>query len=90
MIAHYNPLDVLRPQLEALGLPPIVPEPEVIQRDLARIRCKSLARIIAGLLNDSEPLLAASADGPSVTVRVKGESETMRFTISDTREEMKG
>jgi hypothetical protein len=68
-----------------IGIPKVFPEPEVAARDLARIRCKSLADTIAYLLAENEPLLRAEADGATVTVNVIGEREVMRFTVEATR-----
>jgi hypothetical protein len=67
--------------LDALGLPPMIHEPEVLAADLARIQCKTLAGIIAELIADNEPLLKAEADGPTVTVRELGGPLVMRFTV---------
>lgn len=72
---------ILKQSLELLGLPLVAPEPEVLQRDLARIQCKSLARCIARLLNENEPLLRAEQDGATVTVREIGGPVMMRFEV---------
>jgi hypothetical protein len=71
----------LTASLAMLGLPPIIPEPEVTKAALARIQCKSLATIVTALINDSEPMLKAEQDGETVTVRVRDGSATMRFTV---------
>lgn len=68
---------------DQIGIPKVFPEPEVIAADLARIRCKSLASLIAGLLAEHEPMLRAEADGATVMVSVIGEREVMRFTVSE-------
>ena len=73
---------LLKQSLEALGLPVMAPEPEVVARDLARIRCKTLAGIIAKLLAEHEPILKAEADGATVTVREIGGIGVMRFTVA--------
>jgi hypothetical protein len=39
---------------------------------LAELQAKSLARIVADLINDNEPLLKAEADQATVTVRERG------------------
>lgn len=67
--------------LKELGLPPVLVELEVAESTLARCRHKSLARIIADLLNENEPLLKAEADGATVTVRERGGYAVMRFTV---------
>jgi hypothetical protein len=67
--------------LEALGLPMVTPEPEVAQATIARVQCKSLARIITDLIADHEPLLKAECDGATVTVRERGGPGVMRFTV---------
>jgi hypothetical protein len=71
----------LKQSLEMLGLPLVVQEPEVVARDLARIQCKSLARVIAGLIADNEPLLKAEADGATVIVQERGGPMVMRVTV---------
>lgn len=76
---------LLRQSLEALGLPVIVPEPEVLRADLAHIQCKSLADLLVSLVNEIEPMLRASNDGATVTVREVGGSGTMRFTVEAVR-----
>jgi hypothetical protein len=67
--------------LEALGLPPVMQEAEVAARELGRIRAKSLASIIADLVNANEPMLKAQADGETVTVSERGGGAVMRVTI---------
>jgi hypothetical protein len=79
MTSHYPHLaDVC----ERIGVPTIFPEPETTAAALAKIQCRSLARIIAGLINENEPLLKAEADGSTVTVRERGGPATMTVTIS--------
>jgi hypothetical protein len=73
----------LSQMLGALGLPQIAPEPEVIASSLARIRARSLAGLIAGLINENEPLLRASFEGAAVTVREVGGGAVMQFTITE-------
>jgi hypothetical protein len=75
----------LRQSLEMLGLLP-AQGPEVVAADLARIRCKALASFIAKLLND-EPLLKATCDGATVTVREIGGTGEMQFTIASKEKE---
>lgn len=58
--------------LKALGLPTTLAEPEVIRADLARIQSKSLAKIIAALINENEPLLKAEQDGTVIAVDERG------------------
>lgn len=58
--------------LQALGLPGIIAEPEVVRADLASIQAKSLARIIAALINENEPLLKAEQDGTVIAVDERG------------------
>lgn len=66
----------------ALGIgPALVPEPEVLRADLERIKCKSLAGLIAKLIAENEPMLRAECDGDTVTVREIGDSGTMRVTV---------
>ena len=77
-----DPLALVPDMLEALGLPVIVPEPEVLQRDLARIRCKSLASLIASLISEHEPMLRAEHDGVTVTVR-DYDGNVMQFTVEE-------
>lgn len=72
---------LLKQSLEALGLPVIAPEPEMLRADLARVKARALARVIAGLINDNEPLLRADADGTTVTVRELGDNGVMRVTV---------
>lgn len=82
------PMDtLLRQSLEALGLPVIVPEPEVTKAALRNIQCKSAAQVIAGLIADNEPMLRASVDGATVTLREIGGSGVMRFTIEGASDE---
>lgn len=71
----------LTDSLQALGLPAIAPEPEVVQSALASANCRSLARIIAALVNENEPLLKAEHDGATVTVRERGGAAVMSFTV---------
>jgi hypothetical protein len=72
----------LTAMLDALGLPNVIPEPEVTRKAVASVQCRSLAAVIAELLNDNEPLLKAEANGASVTVRERGGPATMTFTVS--------
>ena len=66
----------------ALGIAPVlVPEPEVLQRDLDRIQCKTLAKVIATLLAENEPLLTAEHDGATVTVREVGGDGVFKVTV---------
>lgn len=71
----------LKLSFELLGLPVIMPEPEVAAADLARIRARSLAGLIVSLINENEPMLCASFDGATVTVRERGSAGVMKFTI---------
>lgn len=73
---------ILRSQLEILGLPTVFAEPEVVAADLSRIRCKSLASIIVNLIGENEPMLRASHDGASVSVR-DPDGNVMQFTIGE-------
>jgi hypothetical protein len=69
---HYAPAnDAQRPDLRtALGLSiALLPEPEVLKADIGHIRCKTLADMIAHLINETEPMLRAKAEGATVTVR---------------------
>jgi hypothetical protein len=59
------------------------PEPEVVQSALARANHKSLARIIAALVNENEPLLKAEQDGTTVTVRERGGPAVMLVSITE-------
>jgi hypothetical protein len=70
---------ILWPQF---GLPQVFPEPEVVAADLSRIRCKSLAGIIVNLIGENEPMLRASHDGASVSVR-DPDGNVMQFTIGE-------
>jgi hypothetical protein len=60
----------------------VFPEPEVVAADLSRIRCKSLAGIIVNLIGENEPMLRASHDGASVSVR-DPDGNVMQFTIGE-------
>ena len=66
-----------------LGL--VAPEPEVARATIASVQCKSLARTVADLVNEHEPLLKAEADGATVTVRELGGPGVMRFTVESGR-----
>jgi hypothetical protein len=76
----------LRQSLEMLGLPVIAQEPEVVAADLARIQCKTLASLITKFLNE-EPLLKATCNGATVTVREIGGTGEMQFTIASKEKE---
>ena len=62
-------------------MPLLTLEPEVVQSTLSKARNRSLAGLIVALLTDNEPLLSASQDGASVTVREVGGGSVMRFTV---------
>jgi hypothetical protein len=85
MTSHYPYLASHYPYLaelcERIGVPAVFPEPETLRADLARIQAKTLAGVIADLLNENEPLLKAEADGSTVTVR-GALAATMTVTIS--------
>lgn len=68
---------------DIIGIPKVFPEPEVAAADLARIRCKSLAALIVGLIAEHEPMLRAECDGTSVIVREVGGGGAMCFTVSE-------
>jgi hypothetical protein len=68
------------------GLTLVTPEPEVVRAQLSSIRCKTLADTIAHLLTEHEPMLRAKADGDTVSVRVLGDPEVMRFKITGENE----
>jgi hypothetical protein len=72
---------LLRQSLELLGLPIVVPEPEVSRAAVRSVQCKSLASIIVEMIADQEPMLRAERDGATVTVREIGGSALMRFTV---------
>lgn len=72
---------------DVLGLPRVFPEAEVLAADLSRIRCLTLADTIAHLIAEHEPMLRAEADGPNVSVRVVGDPEVMRFTVTESPRE---
>lgn len=74
-------MNQLATMLETLGLPVAMPEPEVAAAELAIIRARSLASIIAGLLNENEPMLKAQADGGTITVSYRGGGAVMRCTV---------
>ena len=59
------------------------PEPEVLGGMMRSVRCKSLAATIAGLIVEHEPMLRASVDGATVTVREIGGDATMTFTVTE-------
>ncbi|HET7255591.1 MAG TPA: hypothetical protein VFJ46_17680 [Xanthobacteraceae bacterium] len=61
----------------------VQPEPEVTVATLASVRCRSLARIVAELVNENEPLLCAEVDGETVVVRERGTGAAMRFTVQN-------
>jgi hypothetical protein len=67
--------------LAALGLPAVSVEPEVLRADLNRIQEKSLASILAALVNDNEPLLKADVTGNVITVSERGGQATFTFTV---------
>jgi hypothetical protein len=67
--------------LEALGLPPIRPEPELLALAMQEIQCRTLAGLIAKLINENEPLLKAESLDATVTVSEIGSSGTFSFTI---------
>ena len=48
---------------------------------LAQSNCRSLARIIADLINENEPMLRATHDGSTVTVAERCGPARMTFTI---------
>lgn len=84
MASHHQPAnDAARMNThEMFGISlAVLPEPEVLQADLAHIHCKSLAKIITDLLNSHEPLLVAECDGSNVTVRERGGSWVGRFMV---------
>jgi predicted component of type VI protein secretion system len=83
MPPHLTPAmdPLLRQSLEALGLPIVVPEPEVSRAAVRSVQCKSLASVIEALIADHEPMLRAERDGATVTVREIGGSALMRFTV---------
>lgn len=56
-------------------------EPEVVRSTLAAGRERSLANIIAALLNENEPLLKAEHNGATVTVRERGGGAMLRVQI---------
>ena len=60
----------------------LLPEPEVLQAELAQINCKSLASVIVKLIAEHEPMLKAEADGTTITVRELGGTVAMTFTVS--------
>lgn len=62
----------------------LLPEPETLKADMNHIRCKSLASIIAGLINGNEPLLRAEADGSTIKVRELGGSAAMTIKVEPT------
>lgn len=74
-------MNQLAQMFDALGLPPAIQEPEVAARELSHIRARSLAHIIAALVNENEPMLKAEADGATVTISERGGGAAMRLTI---------
>lgn len=60
----------------------LLPEPEVLRADLAQIQARSLARIIANLINENEPLLKAEADGTVLSVDERGGTGGFVVTVS--------
>ena len=69
-----------RPYIDPVLLGAIM-EPEVVQSTLAAGRERSLANIIAALLNENEPLLKAEHNGKTVTVRERGGGAMLRFHV---------
>lgn len=67
--------------LAALGLPSVLSEPEVIAADLGRIQSKSLATLIAALVNEHEPLLKAEASDNEITVTERGGQASFSVTV---------
>lgn len=67
---------------DSLGLPKVFPEPEVLRADFAHIQAKSLARIIANLITENEPLLKAEADGTVIAVDERGGSGGFVVTVT--------
>jgi hypothetical protein len=49
---------------------------------LGAANCRSLASIIAALINENEPLLRAEAEGASVTVREIGGTTTLKCVVT--------
>lgn len=82
-VAQEQGMRIVGDLCDQLGLPKVFPEPEVAKADLSRIRCKSLAGVIAGLIAEHEPMLRAEVDGATVTVREIGGAGVMRFTVSE-------
>jgi hypothetical protein len=70
---------------EMFGLSVLMPEPEVARAIVTRSKTKALANVIAGLINEHEPMLQAEVDGASVVVRVRGDDGSMRLTVEDQR-----
>jgi hypothetical protein len=70
----------LRQSLEALGLPLVVPEPEVVKAIEQSVQCNALAIMIERALS-GEPLLKIERDGATITVREVGGTGTMKFTV---------
>lgn len=76
-----NMESLLLRQLDALGLPAIIPEPEVTRRALAKVKSHSLASLLARLINQHEPMLRAECDGANLTVREIGDDYVMQCTV---------
>jgi len=74
--------DLLRSFAAEFGVPLHLVEPEVVRADLARIQAKSLARIIADLINANEPLLKAEADGEVIAVDERGGNGGFVVTVT--------
>jgi hypothetical protein len=90
-MASHPANDLVARQLVALGLSPaLLPDPEVLKADLARIQCKTLASVIAGLIAEYEPMLKAEADGATVIVAEIGGGTAMKVTIETIREREAG
>jgi hypothetical protein len=78
MANHYPEMTQV---FDALGLPAIMPEPEVLKAGVARVQTKALASVVANLIAEHEPLLYALADGTTVTVRERGGPGQFKITV---------
>lgn len=87
MPPHLRPTNDAAPMTtrEMFGFSVLMPEPEVAKAIVGRSKAKALASVIAGLINEHEPMLAAEATGATVVVRVRGDAGSMRLTVEDGR-----
>ena len=64
------------------GIPPLLADALSFRpQSLAEANCRSLASIVAALINENEPLLSASSEGDVVTVHQRGGGTAMQIAV---------